>query len=66
MLYVRYLNSIYVVIKAALLFYQKILGDLMAIGFELNPYDPCVANNIINRKQLTLVWHIGDIKASHI
>ena len=66
MLYVRALNAIYGIMKAALIFYQKLLGDLMTIGFELNPYDPYVANKIINGKQLTLVWHVGDIKASHV
>ena len=64
-LYVRALNAIYSNMKAALLFYKKFVGDLMTIGFELNPYDPCVANKIINRKQLTLVWHVDDIKARH-
>ena len=62
----RALNAIYGIIKAALLFYQKFVGDLMAIGFKMNPYDPCVANNTINRKQLTLVWHVENIKASHV
>ena len=38
----------------------------MSIGFELNPYEPCVANKIINGKQLTLVWHVDNIKASHV
>ena len=38
----------------------------MTIGFELNPYDPCVANKTISGKQLTLVWHVNDIKASHV
>ena len=38
----------------------------MTIGFELNPYDPCVANKTINGKQITLVWHVDDIKASHV
>ena len=37
----------------------------MTIGFDLNPYYPCVANKTINGKQLTLVWHVDDIKASH-
>ena len=49
-----------------MIFYQKLLGDLMTIGFELNPYDPYVANKTINGKQLTLVWHVNDIKASHV
>ena len=66
MLYVRALNAMYGIMKAALLFCQKFVGDLMAIGFELNPCDPCVANKTINGKQLTLVWHVKYIKASHI
>ena len=52
--------------KVSLLFYKKFVGDLITIGFELNPYEPFVANNTISGKQLTLVWHVDDIKASHI
>ena len=65
-LYVRALNEIYGIMKAALLFYQNFLGDLVTIGFELNPHDPCVANRTINGKQLTLLWHVNNIKASHV
>ena len=54
-LYVRSLNAIYGIMEALLLFHQKFVGDLMTIGFELNPYDPCVANKTINGKQLTLL-----------
>ena len=39
-LYVRALNAIYIIMKSALLFYQKFVGDLMTIGFEMKPYDP--------------------------
>ena len=52
--------------KAALFFYQKFVGDLMTIGFELNPYDPCVTNKTINGKQLTHVWHVDNIKSRHV
>ena len=38
----------------------------MMIWFELNPCDPYVANKTINGKQLTLVWHVDNIKASHV
>lgn len=31
----------------------------------INPYDPCVANKIINGNQCTIAWHIADIKISH-
>ena len=65
-MYVRALNAIYGIMKAALIFYQKFIGDIMTIRFELNPYDYCVANKTINGKQITLVWHVDDIKASHV
>ncbi len=31
----------------------------------MNPYDPCVANKIVNGKQMTVCWHIDDLKVSH-
>ena len=65
-LYVEALNSLYVIIKAALLFYPKFVKNLKSIGFELNPYDPCVANNIVDGAQLTLVWHVDDLKVKHV
>jgi len=36
------------------------------MGFELNPYDLCVANKTINDKQCTIVWHVDDNKISHV
>ena len=32
----------------------------------MNPYDPCVWNKIMNRKQLTIVFHINDCKLLHV
>ena len=65
-LYVEALNALYGIMKAALLFYLKFVKNLKSIGFELNPYDPCVANNIVDGAQLTVVWHIDDLKVSHV
>ena len=28
-------------------------------------YDPCVADKIINGSQMTVTWHVDDIKVSH-
>jgi hypothetical protein len=36
------------------------------MGFELNPYDTCVANKTIDGKQCTLVWYVDDTKISHV
>ena len=34
-------------------------------GFEINPYDWCMANNIVNGKHMTVVWYVDDLKISH-
>ena len=60
------LNSLYSIMKAALLFYLKLVKNLKSIGFVLNPYDPCVANKIFDGTQLTVVWHVDDLKVSHV
>ena len=36
------------------------------MGFELNPYDKCIANKIINDNQCTIVWYVDDAKISHV
>jgi hypothetical protein len=36
----------------------------MSYGFELNKYDKCVANKIINGIQSTIAWHVEDLKIS--
>lgn len=65
MLYVEMQKALYGMLKSALLFYLKLLGDLTKAGFELNPYDPCVANKMVGGKQLTVAWHVDDLKISH-
>ena len=51
--------------KSALLFYRKLVADLSSLGFKINPYDPCVANKIINGKQITICWHVDDLFVGH-
>ena len=64
-LYVRLLNALYGIMKAALLFYKRFVQDLLSIGFIINPYDPCVANKNVRGLQLTIVWHVDNLKVSH-
>ena len=58
--------AIYGLIVLAILFYKKLVGNLIKYRFILNPYDPCVANKMVNGKQLTISWHVDDMKASHM
>ena len=63
-LYFRLHKALYGYLKSALLFYKKLVGDVEAYGFRINTYNPCVANNMIGGKQLTLFWHVDDLKIS--
>ena len=36
------------------------------MGFEVNPYDPCVANMLVNGAQCTVCWHVDDLKVFHV
>jgi hypothetical protein len=64
-LYVKLQKALYGCLRSALLFYLKYAGDIESRVFELNPYDPCVTNTMINHKQFTMVWNVDDIKMSH-
>ncbi len=64
-LYVQLEKAVYGMMKSALLFYWKLVADLKSIGFEVNPYDPCVANKIINGKQMTICWHVDSLFQGH-
>ena len=52
-------------IESALLWYQLYVKILMDMGFILNPYDPCVANKIIDNKQCTIAWYVDDNIVTH-
>ena len=47
------------------MFYNKLRKDLEDSGFVVNPYDPCVANKEVRGSQITVVWHVDDMKISH-
>ena len=43
-LYVQMLKALYGMMVSSLLYYKKFHKDIESIGFEVNPYDMCVAN----------------------
>ena len=65
-MYAECLKAIYGTLNAALMFWLKLSGDLERWGFIQNPYDWCVMNKIINGKQCTILWHVDDLKISHV
>ena len=65
-LYVEVLIYMYRILVAYILPYNKLRSDLEYIGFELNPYEPCVANRMVKYKQQTIRFHVDDIFSLHI
>jgi len=65
-LYIKVIRAIYGCIESALQWYKLFTEVLVGLGFTLNDYDKCVANKMVNGKQLTIAWHVDDCIASHM
>ncbi len=65
-IYVILTKALYGTLQAALLFWQNLSTELKRWGFITNPYDFCVANKVIDGQQCTVVWHVDDLKISHV
>ena len=52
-------------VKSALLWYNLFHNTLKEMGFVI-PYDPCMANCMIDGKQCTIAWYVDDNKISHV
>jgi hypothetical protein len=65
-LYLCLLKALYGMMKSTLLFYRKLIKELKEMGFEINPYDPCMANKPMDGKQMTVKWHVDDLMISHV
>ena len=66
MICVKLKKALYGTLQAVLLFWRLLSDTLMEWGFELNVYHKCVANKKINSKQCMILWHLDDLKISHV
>jgi hypothetical protein len=58
-------NALYGTMVVSLLHYRKFVKSLTDIDFIINPYDPCVANKIIEGEQMTICFYVDECKLSH-
>ena len=66
-IYVLLEKALYGTVQAALMFWEDLSSFLVGeLGFEPNPYDDCVVNKMIGGKQCTILWHVDDLKISHV
>jgi hypothetical protein len=56
-LLVQFQNALYDTMVASLLYYRKFVKSF--------PYDPCVANKMIEGNQMTICFHVDDCKLIH-
>lgn len=63
-MYIVLQEALYGCLKLVLLFYLKLVQELECQGFELNLYDPCVANKDMNGNQMTIIFYVDDLKVS--
>jgi hypothetical protein len=65
-LYLQLQKALYGMMKSTLLFYRILVSELQQMGFEIDPYNPCAANKMVNRIQMTIRWHVDDLMISHL
>ena len=65
LMYVRVQKALYGCLKNALIFYERLVGDLEAHGIKINPYDLCVVNKTVEGKHPTITLHVDESKISH-
>ena len=58
-------KSLYGTLQAAFLFWRHFTSSLQEWGFEINTYDWCVASNTVNGNQITVVFHVYNLKISY-
>ena len=65
-LYVELIKALYGTLQAALLFSWQFSMKLVEWGFTINPYNWGVTNELIQGTQCRIIWHIDDLKISHV
>ena len=65
-MYVELLKVLYGTLQAARLIWEKLQAKLVNDwGFTPNQYDSCMVNKKVDGKQLTMAWHMDNLKVSH-
>jgi hypothetical protein len=52
---------LYGCLQSAKLWFELLVKELIAFGYEQNAVDPCVLNRVVDGKQSTLLLHVDDI-----
>jgi hypothetical protein len=64
-IYAKLTKAVYGTLLGAILFYEKLSKQLVDWGYEINCYDRCTFNKMIDGNQITIQFHVDDLKLSH-
>ena len=64
-LYCKCEKSLYGSMDSGKLSYIKLSKLLHDNEFNPNPYEPCWYNKVVNGSQLSIIYHLDDLKCSH-
>ena len=64
-LYGRLVKDVYGTLLGAIILYNKLPKHLIDHRFTQNAYDMCTFNKMVNGEQITVQFHVDDLKVSH-
>jgi hypothetical protein len=64
-IYAKLTKAVYGTLLGAILFYEKLTKQLIEWGYEPNCYDRCTFNKMVDGNQITIQFHVDDLKISH-
>jgi hypothetical protein len=65
-IYAKLTKAVYGTLLGAILFYEKLSKQLVDWGYVPNCYDRCTYNKMIDGDQITIQFHVDDLKISHM
>ena len=65
LLYGRLIEAVYGTLLGANIFYNNLSKHLTNHGFVQNKYNMCTFNKMVNGEQITVQFHVDDLKVSH-
>jgi hypothetical protein len=65
-IYAKLTKAVYGTLLGAILFYEKLSKQLVEWGYEPNCYDRCTFNKMVDGNQVTIQFHVDDLKISHM
>jgi hypothetical protein len=65
-IYAKLTKAVYGTLLGAILFYEKLSKQLIDWGYKPNCYDRYAFNKMVDGNQITIQFHVDDLKISHL